>query len=130
MFLDRKGGWGSFAFGLKDKQIIKSKKNIYQKELGTIDNTGFSYELNDTGFETYFANLEEEWELNTNWMSEENSLYFEQLVSSPKAFIKIDGVYYAINILTDQTERERFKNKHLIRKTITIKFSNTEYING
>lgn len=130
MFLDRKGGWGSFAFGLKDKQTIKAKKNIYQKELGTVDNTGFSYELNDTGFETYYANIEEEWELNTNWMSEENSLYFEQLVSSPKAFIKIDGVYYAINILTEQTERERFKNKHLIRKTITIKFSNPEYING
>lgn len=130
MFLDRKGGWGSFAFGLKDKQIIRAKKNTYQRELGTVANTGFSYELNDSGFETYYAKIDEEWELNTNWMTEENSLYFEQLVTSPKAFIKVDDVYYAINVLTEQTERERFKNKHLIRKTITIKFSNPEFING
>jgi len=130
MFLDRKGGWGSFAFGLKDKQIIKTKKNAYQRELGTIDNTGFSYALNDVGYEVYYSKLDEEWELNTNWMTEPNSLYFEQLVSSPKAFIKIDNVYYAIQVLTDSTERERFKNKHLIRKTINIKFANPELING
>lgn len=130
MFLDRKGGWGSFAFQLKSKQTVKGEKKFYQKELGIVTDEGFSYDLSDVGMQNYYSFVNEEWELNSNWMSEENSLYFEQLITSPKALIKIDNQYYGVEIITNDTERERFKNKHLIKKTITVRFANPLRING
>jgi hypothetical protein len=58
------------------------------------------------------------------------SEYFEQLITSPKAFIKIDGFYYGCDILTDSTPIERLKNKRLIRKTIQVRLANDTPING
>jgi hypothetical protein len=130
MFLDRLGSWGSFAFPLKARGTVKANKKSYEQELGTVDNTGFSYELDNVGREVYNVEASEDIELTTGFLTDEMSEYFEQLITSPKAFIKIDGFYYGCDILTDSTPIERLKNKRLIRKTIQVRLANDTPING
>jgi hypothetical protein len=130
MFLDRLGGWGSFAFELKDKEDITVKRETFRKMLGEVTNTGFSYASNDVGLETYYSKLERLYTLNSNWMTEENSLYFEELISSPKTFIKINGTYFGCNVRTLNTTVEKFKNKNMVMKTIDVVLSNEQVING
>jgi hypothetical protein len=130
MFLDRLGGWGSFAFELKDKEDVTVKRETFRKMLGEVTNTGFSYASNDVGLETYYSKLERLYTLNSNWMSEENSLYFEELISSPKTFLKINGTYFGCNVRTLNTTVEKFKNKNMVMKTIEVVLSNEQVING
>jgi hypothetical protein len=69
-------------------------------------------------------------ELNTNYMSGEMATYFEQLLTSPLCFLKIGSSYQAVEVTDTSFENEKTINKHLIRKTITVKAANQNIING
>jgi hypothetical protein len=64
-------------------------------------------------------------------MTEVNSLYFDQLVSSPETYIKIDGDYYACEVLTSEALVEtKRNNSNMIKKAIQVKLSNPQRVNG
>jgi hypothetical protein len=129
LFLDKLGSWGSFPFYLKRKINVTKQDKTYEKQLGTIDISGFSYELTDVGEETYNVQQNETIELNTNYLTEEESTYFAELITSPKTYIKVDGVYIACKVLTTEIEKDSFQNRRLIRKTITVKYSTQDTVN-
>jgi len=130
-FLDRRGSICSFAFQLKDKISISAKRDSYNKTLGDLDTTANKYSYKTYGHGKYVYNVETDvtYTLNTNWMTEENSQYFEELFTSPATWLKIDGEYFSCQIEDNATEREKQRNKKLIRKTINVKLSNSEIIN-
>ena len=68
--------------------------------------------------------------LNTNWMTKEMNVYFEELLTSPETLIKIDGVYQGCNVQETSFETIRQKRHELIRKTVTVKLSNNDPINA
>ena len=57
-------------------------------------------------------------------MTEEESVYFEELITSPRAAIKIGGHYYAINIEDNTYTRVRKNNQKMIYHRINISFAN------
>jgi hypothetical protein len=61
-------------------------------------------------------------------MTEEESIFFEQLITSPRAAIKIDGNYYAIYIKDNQYERVRKNNEKMIYHKLFIRFANNNPI--
>jgi hypothetical protein len=52
------------------------------------------------------------------------------LVSTPLAFLKIGSAYQAVQIVDTSFEVEKSRNKNLIRKSLTVKPSNQNVING
>lgn len=130
LFLDRMGSFVSYAFQLRAKETGSIERKNYNQFLGTIDNTGWSYETTDGGQTNYSINVNKDLELNTNWMTDEMSVYFEQLLTSPVTFIKdTDGLYYPVIIQDGGFEVTRQKNKNLIKKTIKVRYSNQNKIN-
>lgn len=129
LFLDKLGSWGSFPFYLKRRITVNKQEKSYEKQLGTIDISGFSYELTDVGDETYNVQQTETIELNTNYLNEEESVYFAELVTSPKTYIKVEGEWIACKVLTTDIEKDSFQNRRLIRKTISVKFSTQDNVN-
>lgn len=130
LFLDRMGSMVSYAFQLRSRETGSIERKNYNQFLGTIDNTGWSYESTDAGQTNYHINVEKELELNTNWMTDEMSVYFEQLLTSPVTFIKdTDGLYYPVIIQDNGFEVTRQKNNNLIKKSINVRFSNSNNIN-
>jgi hypothetical protein len=131
LFLDRKGSLMSYAFQLRSYEKGNITKQTYNKDV-----TGYSssnrWQYNSTEFGKAVANvlLDKNIELNTNYMSGEMATYFEQLLTSPLAFLKIGSTYQAIEITDNSFENEKAINKHLIRKKIIVKASNQNVING
>ena len=130
LFYDRLGSWGSFAFPLKSQGSLKVSKKSYEQELGTVDISGFTYELDNVGIETYNIQANEDLTLTTRVLNDVELEYFEQLISSPKTFIKIGGVYYGCDVMTTDVDKNRNVNKRLIRRTINVRLSNDTPING
>jgi hypothetical protein len=128
-FLDRKGSIGSFAFQLRNEEKIDVKKDTYFQKLGGITNNIFTYNTYDVGETTFNVDLSRSYTLNTNWMNDSSSVYFEELISSPFTCVKIDGYYFSCQVTDNSMVIERQKNKNLIKKTVTIKLSNQEIIN-
>jgi len=125
LFKDLLGSYSSFAFELKSKENIQVVKSSYRKELP------INYIKEDAGYKVYYSQRTQILDLQTNWMTEVNSLYFDQLVSSPETFIKIDGDYYACEVLTSEALVETKKNNsNMIKKAIQVKLSNPQRVNG
>lgn len=129
-FLDRMGSIASFAFSLKSYENGTITRQSYNKvNQGFVSGQRWNYSSTEFGQTAYSMQLDKTFELNTDWMSEEMNVYFEQLVTSPVTFVKFGDEYISCVITDTSFEVNRRRNKNLIRKTITIKLANQNTIN-
>jgi len=131
-FMDRMGSIVSYAFQLRayvkggvEREMFKQVVNYTLSQENYLD----AYDINGRGNTISNVSVTKDYELNTNWMTDEMSQYFEQLITSPFTWIKIDGIYYACTVSEKDFEVARQKNKNLIKKTITVRLSNDNVIN-
>jgi hypothetical protein len=122
-FQDRMGSIASFNFQLRSKESGTIQRTQYKQQLAT------SYKTTDRGNTNIFIEFNKDYELNTNWITDEMSLYFEELLTSPYQWVKMGGVYYACTVTDVAFETERQKNKRLIKKTIKIRLANNDSVN-
>lgn len=129
-FLDRMGSVASFAFSLKSYENGNVTRQTYNKvNEGFVSDSRWNYLTTEFGQTSYSMQLEKTFELNTDWMTEEMNIYFEQLVTSPITFVRFGDEYISCQITDTSFEVNRRRNKNLIRKTITIKLANQNTIN-
>lgn len=122
-FMDRSGSWSSFAFQLRSFESVETKNESYRKEFGVLGTNGFDFNTTDEGLSIYNSSYNRKIELNTNWMTDEMSVYFEELVTSPYKYILWEGNWFSCKSQQSSIQTERTKNKRLIRKKIEIEFS-------
>jgi hypothetical protein len=136
IFKDRMGSFVTFNFDLNNIQTVDVERTKYNSFIGNYSNNDnsdcalgrFSYSLNDNGNKVFSTLISEKWELNADAMTEAESVYFEELISSPRAAIKIDGEYYAINIEDSTYTRVRKNNQKMIYHKLNISFANNNPI--
>jgi hypothetical protein len=132
LFLDRMGSFSSFAFQLRAYEKGTTKRETYNKHIvGSTAVGDWTYDSYDRGQKVINPTVERTLDLNTNWITEEMSVYFEELVTSPEVYLKdTDGLYYAVLITDTSFEINRSRNKNLFKKNVTIKYANDNIING
>lgn len=129
-FVDRLNSVGSFSFTLNNKQKVNVKREKFNRQIGGLSTTNSRYEYNtsETSNPNYSIELNEQWELNTNWLTETESVYFEELITSPRVVLVDGNVFTAVNIVDATFERVRKNNKKMIQHTITIELANNNGI--
>lgn len=134
-FMDRMGSFGSFAFQLRDTVINNNVKSTFKRLAGGLgtDATGqpgYTYTSTATGERVYNVNFDQTQTLTTNWMDDAASLYFQELVTSPVAYLKTEtGEYVAVIVTDTQMATQRQIDKRLIKYTINVRFANNTTIN-
>jgi hypothetical protein len=124
LFMDRKGSFVPFAFQLRSMEKGTIRREQYNKKYGRLDTVADegTFDLYDAGMTTYHVDTEKTFELNTNYMDDAMSVYFEELLTSPYTFLKVGNDYYSVSVTETGFETVRQKNKRLIRKTVTVRF--------
>ena len=155
LFLDRMGSWSSFAFQLKSYEKLNIKRDTYNKDVpGYVTGSEWKYKTYEQGTVNYNTQVTKTIDLNTNWMSENEGMYFQELVTSPQTYVKNvvyhtteDGLpvydedgcivhipesteYISCNVLNNTFDIQRLRNKHLIKQSVQIRLSNNDIING
>ena len=132
LFMDRMGSFSSFAFQLRAYEKGTTKRETYNKHIvGSTAVGDWTYDSYDRGQKVINPSVERTLDLNTNWMTENMSVYFEELITSPEVYLKdTDGLYYAVLIQDTSFEINRYRNKNLFKKNVTIKYANENIING
>lgn len=129
-FLDRMGSWGSFAFQLRYTENGSVTKQAFNKDVqGFVSGTEWTYDNTEAGLTTYSSTVEKTYTLNTNWMSEEMAVYFQELISSPSVYFWNGTEYLACQVMDSTFEVEKKRNKNLFKKTVTIKLANQDKVN-
>lgn len=155
LFLDRMGSLSSFAFQLKNYERGNITRELYNKDVtGYVSSGQWKYQTYEQGFVNYNTQVTTSYDLNTNWMTENEGIYFQELLSSPQTWVKNvtyrvtddllnrydeDGCiiripesteYVSCNVTTNSFEVFKQRNKNLIKQSISIRLSNNDIING
>jgi hypothetical protein len=135
IYLDRMGSWQSFAFQLRTYEKGQITREQYNQHIdGQVDGGQWVGVPLQKGFRTYNTNVTKTFDLNTNWMGQDDATRFQELLTSPQVY------YYSTDInpitfcacVVDATGFEVFsqKNKKLIKQSVTIKLAQQDPING
>jgi hypothetical protein len=124
------GSWGSFAFQLRYTENGTAVKQSFNKVVeGYVSGTEWTYANTEAGLTTYSSTVDKMYTLNTNWMSEEMAIYFQELITSPSVYFYNGGEYLACQVMDNSFEVEKKRNKNLFKKTVTIKLANQDKVN-
>lgn len=130
-FMDRLNSWSSFSFSLKALEKGTITRESYNQNIQGSASGGFwTYNSYDKGQTHLSVEVDKEYTLNSNWMTQEENEYFEELLTSPETYIKIDSTYYACMVNDTSFETVRQRGRTLIRKTINVTLANKDSING
>ena len=125
LFMDRLGSFVPFSFQLRSMERGRIERETFNKKFGDVNTKDDVYEFNldDQGNTTYHVDTEKTLELNTNYMDDAHSVYFEELLTSPYTYLRVGDDYYSVTVTETSFETMRQKNKRLIRKTVNVKFN-------
>ena len=140
LFLDRMGSWSSFAFQLKTYEKLNIKRETYNKDVpGFVSGAEWQYKSYEQGSVNFNTQVAKTIDLNTNWMTEAQAYYFQELVTSPQTYIApvtfvsceyVLGEYVSCNVMNNSFDIDTVRNKHLIRQQLQVRLSNNDMING
>lgn len=116
LFMDRKGSYASFSFQNRRYETVTTEKQNYRQYVK-------NYETYSKGLTSYHSKYMKELTLNTNFMTEEMNLYFEELLTSRYTYVKWEGVWYACVVNDGAYQNEFERNNKLIKKNITVRFA-------
>jgi hypothetical protein len=135
LFKDRLGAMSSFSFPLRKNRRIETTKKDYKKTTGFINTSlspdSWDYNPIDNGIVTIYSDEKVTYTLNTDWMTEEESAHFEELITSSVTLIKFGDrfEYQPVKVLTSNFTTNYQRNKKLFLATIEVEISNQNNIN-
>jgi hypothetical protein len=155
VFLDRLGSWSSFAFQLKSYERGNITRETYNQDVpGAVVDGQWGYKSYEQGTVNINTEVTKLYDLSTNYMTEAEGEYFQQLLTSPQTYIKNvlyhiteDGAvlfdedgcvihvpesteYVSCNVTTNNFEVFKQRNKNLIKQSIQVRIGNNDTING
>lgn len=97
-FLNRLGGYDSFSF-IKGSQITDQiNKANYKKPKGELTGNSFGYSISDRLTTQYQTEVKTTYQINSDWLTDEESEWLRELLSSPIIFWQQGDNLIAINI--------------------------------
>jgi hypothetical protein len=131
IYLDRMGSWQSFAFQLKTYEKGQITREQYNQHIdGQVVSGEWVGVPLQKGFRTYNTNVTKTFDLNTNWMNENDGKRFQELLTSPQVYYYTDSYYCACVVEATNFEVFRQRNKNLIKQSVTIRLAQQDPING
>lgn len=124
VFFDRKSSVGSFQFNLVKDRFYKT-----EKEKIKIDKDYLTFETTNPSINTFSSLGYRELILRTNHLTEEENIYFEDLLSSRRLWMIEEGEWDIVEIEDGTTQTTLQQNERLFRRELRVKISRTIKIN-
>jgi hypothetical protein len=122
-FLNRLGGIESFRFNRVRKDNFSVTRKQFKKSPYTLSGTDYSYETSSQNNSNYYTESSQKITLNSNWITEAESIWLKDLVMSPMIWIKDNGVLKAINITNTDYAIKTLVNDKVFNLTIECELS-------
>jgi hypothetical protein len=120
IFMDRKGSFVPMNFELVQRKNVGVERKTYKRGLNN------NYDYLDRGTTVVQNNIRYSYTVVSNWMNEDTSTYFEELLTSPEIYWNYEGGGTFIPIVLTKTQEEikNKKNSRLISYTLEFTLSN------
>jgi len=135
LFMDKFGSFIPFQFNGRAVETHNVKRSEYTSYLGGLDTSsydseqGYTYDLNEGGKSVYNSSYSRQFKLQTDYLSDEESLFFHNVIESPVTLVKLGGDYYSCVITTSSVEVKKPGWYEQKKYTMNVTLSNRESIN-
>jgi hypothetical protein len=97
-WLNRLGGFDSYSFKLKSFRKIDIQRTEYVQLIPTLSGSTYGYSLGDRGRTLLGISANEKLTYNTNWLTEAEGLWLEELYTSPEVnLFSLNGTRYNVS---------------------------------
>jgi hypothetical protein len=130
-FLDRLGSWITIPFYKGSYMNQSVQRDDIRKKYGTLDGGNWTYNATDNGDETYHVEETISYTVNTGILSQNECQFMRELLSSPQAFVSIDGGEFQSIKITSASMPLHLKRTQRDRKVnLIFTMSVQDEING
>ena len=130
IFQNKLGGYDTFSFrSFADKSYSVTTKDNFKKRFGAWNGTDYEYEPYQRGITQYNTIYKDRIVIKSDWISEDESQWLHELVTSPDVYMVIDGreQLMAINIVDTEYSVKKFNKDQLFNLQLTIEKSFHRY---
>ena len=134
-WLNQWGTWDYYTFQMKSVRSITTNKTPYTQMTGTWNEKAYRISGHKGGKKNFRVNTTEKIKMNTDFVTEEEGVWFEQLINSTEVYVlegfqKDDSAFSALNnyvqpatITTSSYTRKTIANDRLMQYTFEIEKS-------
>jgi hypothetical protein len=135
LFADRLGSILPFNFNLNHRRRLSDiTRNTFKQQIGAYTPGPvygkYEYSTAEHSDQAYATSLTQQWTINTSYMDEELSLYFEEVTTNPRCWIKINGQWVAVHVIDRVQDIKRKNNMKMIMYTLVVQFSTNDAVQG
>lgn len=123
-WLNKYGGFDSFAFIRANKQTASIQRTKYKKPTGAISGATFVYAKSDRQEINFDTRIKDKIEVLSDWITDAESVWLEELVTSPQVYLD-DTTHglIAINIIDTGYERKEVATSKAFNLKLTFEYS-------
>ena len=133
-WLNKWGTWDYYTFNMKSTRSISTNRTSYTQLGGTWNESTFKISGYKGGTKSFRVNSTEKIKLNTDFVTEEEGVWFEQLINSPEAYVlegfQSDRAFSSLNnyvepatVTTSSYTRKTIANNKVMQYTFEIEKS-------
>ena len=122
-FLNRLGGYDGFNFYLKSIHTTDIKKDKYDQQHHDWNGSSYTYTKKNRGTTDYNVALNKKVTVNTDYLTEDESVWLEDLATSPSVYIEENNELIAVNIDPRRIQRKTSLNDKLMQYTFELNYS-------
>ena len=135
-WLNQWGAWDYYTFTMKSSKMISTKGSTYQQLEGSWNDSAYRIDSFRGGKKAFRVNATEKITMNTDFVNESETAWFEELINSPEVYIledfQDDTVTSALNkyvtpvrLTTSSYTRKTIANDKIMQYTFEVEKSKT-----
>ena len=122
-FLNKLGGYDPFSFIRLSRRIADISRIEYKRNTGTLKADGtIVYAGTDRGIVTLDTSIEDRVTVSSDWLTEAESTWLQELITSPEVFFDNGIELQAINISNKRYEKKKRANDVIFNYELEFKF--------
>ena len=123
-WLNKYGGFDSFAFIRANTQKADITRANYKNPTGTISGSTYSYSAADNQNTVFDTRIKDKIEVLSDWLTDAESVWLEELVTSPEIYLD-DATYglVAVNVVDKAYEKKKAVSYKAFNLKLTFEYS-------
>ena len=123
-WLNQWGAWDYYTFNMKSTKMISTKGSTYQQLEGSWNESAYRIDSFKGGKKAFRVNATEKISMNTDFVSEAESEWFEELINSPEVYIlkgfqdDLNSAFLNISALNQYVTPVRLTTSSYTKKTV------------
>lgn len=135
-WLNQWGAWDYYTFTMKSSKMISTKGSTYEQLEGTWNQETYRVNGFRGGKKSFRVNATEKITMNTDFVSENESVWFEELINSPEVYIlegfqtdannpALNNYVIPVRLTTSSYTRKTVANDKIMQYTFEVEKSKT-----